>query len=234
MQKPTKEDKIQKNTADLLEAIVNENLIEIQRLLPVSDTTTLRCCEPLHKAVEQGNKEIVKLLIPVSDPKTDESYALRLAVEYEHIDIVKLLIPVSDPTAQESWALRWAANIGHIECVKLLVPVSDPKAHDGAALRLAVNNGHTEIVKILLPVSDPKIENNICLLQAVKQQHIDIIKLLIPVTDYQKVLHFLKYQDTTVFEQCIQEHETLLQKDRLTQQLNKTIEHVQKTNKRKI
>ena len=59
-----------------------------------------------------------------------KSIALRLAADKGHLECVKLLIPHSDPKADDSAALRWAAEEGHLECVKLLIPHSDPKADD--------------------------------------------------------------------------------------------------------
>jgi hypothetical protein len=53
-----------------------------------------------------------------------------------------MLIPVSDPKAYNSFALRLAANNGHTEIVKLLIPVSDCKDVDSDALRWAASNGH--------------------------------------------------------------------------------------------
>ena len=72
----------------------------------------------------------------------------------DDVEAVQRLIPVSDPKADNSHALRWAAFYGHTEIVKLLISVSDPKANDSEALRMAARNGHIECVKLLLPVSD--------------------------------------------------------------------------------
>jgi ankyrin repeat protein len=49
-----------------------------------------------------GNGEIVKLLLPVSDPKHTKNYsytALMFATLLGHEEIVKLLLPVSDVKA---------------------------------------------------------------------------------------------------------------------------------------
>ena len=88
-------------------------------------------------AAKKGNIEIVKLLIPISDPKALDSYALRYASMNGNVELIKLLIPVSDPKALDSQALRTAAYYGHIEVVKMLIPISDPKANDSLALRWA-------------------------------------------------------------------------------------------------
>lgn len=69
---------------------------------------------------------------------------------------VKCLIPFSDPKANESYALCWAARNGHIECVKLLIPFSDPKACNSEALLEAALFGYIDVVKFLIPVSDCK------------------------------------------------------------------------------
>lgn len=108
----------------------------------------------LFTASINGNVNDVKRLIPVSDPKADDSWALATAAEYGHEEIVELLIPVSDPKAQGSEALQLAAKNGHISIVAKLIPVSAPKDQDSRALRSAAYYGHTDIVKLLLPVSD--------------------------------------------------------------------------------
>ena len=108
-------------------------------------------------AAENGHKEMVELLIPVSDPKAMESEALRWAAYYGHKDIVELLIPVSNPKAYNSSALRLAAYYGHKNIVELLSSVSDPKANNSQALRWAAENGHKECVELLIPVSDTAV-----------------------------------------------------------------------------
>ena len=111
----------------------------------------------LRLAAANGHKEIVELLIPLSDPKAWESQALRWAALNGHKEIVELLIPISDPMVWSSAALYYAAWKGHKECVELLLPVSDPKAHRSQALRSAAYHGHKEIVELLVPVSDPAV-----------------------------------------------------------------------------
>lgn len=79
------------------------------------------------------------------------------AAETGDIVEVQRLIPISDPKSQESEALQFAVYYGHIECVKLLIPVSNPKEHNSRALCLAAENGRTECIELLYPVSDPKV-----------------------------------------------------------------------------
>ena len=98
--------------------------------------------------------EIVRLLLPVSDPQAHDSSALLRAAQNGHLEVVELLLPLSDPKAGNSCALHLAAEAGHMGIVRSLLPVSDPKAHDSWALQWAAQSGHLEIVKLLLPLSD--------------------------------------------------------------------------------
>ena len=119
-----------------------------------SEPTMLIMTEALSWATVNNHYDCVKLLIPVSDPKSNDSYALRWASEKGYTECVKLLIPVSDPKDNDSQALRCASNNGFTECVKLLIPVSAPKAKNSEALRLAAENNRYECVELLLPYSD--------------------------------------------------------------------------------
>lgn len=110
--------------------------------------------ELLFEAAQDGNVEEVRRLIPISNPKHNDSLALQVAASYGHTDCVKLLIPVSDPKTNDSAALGWAARYGSIECLKLLIAVSDTQSNNSVALRTAVLNGHTQCVDLLYGVSD--------------------------------------------------------------------------------
>jgi len=107
-------------------------------------------------AADKGHLEIVKFLLPYSDPPALD-HAFRMAAWTGHLEIVKFLLPHSDPEAHYSEAFCWAAENGHLEIVKLLLPYSDPKAQDSQAFRFAAENGHLEVVKFLLPHSDPEV-----------------------------------------------------------------------------
>lgn len=158
-------------------------------------------------AAQQGRIQEVINLIPVSDPKATDSEALLSAVLNGYIDIVKLLLPVSDPKANYSSILRWAVYYGREEMVKLLIPVSDAKAKNSYALWVATEYNKTECIKLLLPVSDYHL-----VAQKFSERGYDI----------------------TVLEQCIEEYEALLQKDRLNNTLSETAETKNNFNKRKM
>lgn len=120
----------------------------------------------LYQAVKQQSVDNVRRLIPISDPKADNSYALRLAVGNGHIQCVELLIPVSDPKSNDSYALAVAAESGNIQCVALLIPVSQPKKRYSLALQRAVYHGHSQCVELLYPISNPVVA-----LQKLQKEH---------------------------------------------------------------
>lgn len=115
---------------------------------------TTKKTELLFEAARDGNAEEIQRLIPISDPKNNDSMALQVAASYGHTECVKLLIPVSDPKASNSAALQWAAQYGNVEAIKVLISVSDPKVKNSVALQLAVLNRHTDCVDALYGVSD--------------------------------------------------------------------------------
>ena len=105
---------------------------------------------------------------------------LILASDYGRLEIIKDLIPISDPKANDSEALRNAANYGFKDCVKALIPVSDPKANDSEALRNAAFKGHVEIVNTLIPISDPKANHSEALIDASRNEDFPCMMALIP------------------------------------------------------
>lgn len=84
-------------------------------------------------------------------------YLLRNTHLTGNVELVRLLIPLTNPKEHDSWPLRVAAGMGRTTCVKLLIPVSDPTAFYSQAIRDAADNGHYDVVKLLIPHSDPEI-----------------------------------------------------------------------------
>lgn len=104
---------------------------------------------------------------------------------------VERLIPISDPKINDSQALYFAAANGHAYCVERLIPVSDPLCSDSLALRLAVCNKHLACVKLLLGVSDPQAANSSIMLAAVLSGDRECVDLLYPLSDLDKVVDML-------------------------------------------
>ena len=191
--------KLDKNDYDLSKAAEIGWYDRVRELLKQGTDPKANNSQALRYASYNGHLDIVKLLIPLSDPKADDSEALRYASKYGHLDIVKLLIPLSDPKAYDSYALRYASLYGHFDIVKLLIPLSDPKAVDSYALRAASFYGYLDIVKLLIPLSDPKAYDSEALRYASRYGHLDIVKLLIPLSDPKIV------EELGLVKECINE-----------------------------
>ena len=134
------------------------------------------CQEALRSAARNGRAECLGLLIPISDPKADDSSALSWAARNGHLKCVELLIPVSDPKASGSQALAFAAWAGHVECVKRLIPISNP--HDSLPLCWAASNDHIECVKLLI-LSPPPFNLSLPITYASSHGHVECLKALI-------------------------------------------------------
>jgi ankyrin repeat protein len=136
---------------------------------------------PLIGAARNGHLEIIKLLIPHSDPSfqdRDGATALMHAAHGGHVECVRLLSNRSDAAIPDKGGyspLMRAAHEGHAACVIQLIPVSDANAryrvlsgersdyarsNGFTALMFAVLNGEIEIVKALLPLSDLSLTND--------------------------------------------------------------------------
>lgn len=150
---------------------------EVARL--ISDTPSWNTVA-LEKAAERGHVECVKILIPVSQPAENDSFALWWAAEKGHTECVRLLIPVSDMTRCQ--ALKSAANYGHTACVELLKDVSNLN-ENAEALCLAAGNNHIECVRLLLTVMDAKWGNQAALFSALQKGYAPIVELLLPYSD---------------------------------------------------
>jgi len=109
----------------------------------------------LLNAADQGNTAEVQRLISISDLAFNNE-ALRRASAHGHVECVKMLIPVSNPKHNDSSALQWASANGYVACVKELIPVSEPKAQNNEALVAAAFYGHHECVDLLFDVCNPE------------------------------------------------------------------------------
>ncbi len=135
----------------LLKACKVGNEAEVVRLIPL--TKPIYYDDALFLASIYGHLKCIQHLICVSC-FSERNDALTVAANNGHLDIVKLLIPISDPKYNGSSALRLAAYNGHLECVKLLIPVSDPKDGCSEAAWYAFEKEHSKCFDLLLPVSD--------------------------------------------------------------------------------
>lgn len=170
-----------RNTLALIDAADSGQLDIVQALIPVSDPKAENS-EALRLAALGGHLDVVRALIPVSDPKADHSVALASATASGSLAVVRELIPVCDPKDHGSAALRQAAECGHLDIVRELIPVSDLGYGDDA-VEAAASNGHADVVRALLPVCNPETDYVLVLVAAVFNGHDDIVKLLTTVCD---------------------------------------------------
>lgn len=78
-------------------------------------------------AAKHGDHWAVKQLIPVCDPLTLHQ-ALRVAAFSGYVQSMTLLSAVTDPKINESVALKWCAYNFHQEGTDFLIPLSDCNA----------------------------------------------------------------------------------------------------------
>lgn len=137
--------------------------------------------EVVHDAINANREAVIEALIPMLS-SNDRVFALALAAEEGLANVVRKLVPLTEPTARNSLALVCAARAGHKEVVELLLPVSDALAEHSAALYEASACGHADVVKLLIPHSDPHDKDSRALAQAAHEGHLRVVKLLLPVS----------------------------------------------------
>lgn len=108
---------IKQNATLLQVAVMQNNINEVRRLIPLSDPSFDNSIA-LQQAATLGHVQCVELLIPVST--FDNSHvALRDAAMNGYLDCVKLLIEVMDPN--DNSVLEFSAVYGHHNCVNFIV-----------------------------------------------------------------------------------------------------------------
>ncbi len=168
---------------DLIEAIKNNNTIEVSSLLRSGVDPSANDNEAIRWASMDGHTSVVKLLLedPRVDPSADDNQAIRWASADGYTDIVKLLLedPRVDPSAHGDDAIRRASEQGHTSVIKLLL--EDKRVDYNFAIRLASEDGHTSIVKLLLEDDrvDPSTMDNQAIRSASLYGRTDIVKLLL-------------------------------------------------------
>lgn len=223
------------DTKTFIDAIQAGDIKLIQRVALKLDNEQVAI--GLQKAIVCNQYDIAELLLPQLQTQENTKnlflQLLLLGAQRGLLNIVQLLLPscgfTEDNTAQGNEALLAAVEGGYTNVVEALVPYSNPKDDDNLALRIAIRQGDVPIVKLLIPVSNPNDHHGYLLQMAFQSytindqnpNHLETVKLLIPHCDYKLVIDRLNKNkhNKTVLQQCIDDYETLLQRDRLHQTL---------------
>jgi ankyrin repeat protein len=131
-------------------------------------------------ACQEGNLEIVRLLIDVPSVKMNDG--LQFACFHGQTEVVRMLLelPVErgvNPAVNNSYGLRRACVDGNIELARLFVERGGWSSYTySSALQDACEHGYTEIVRLML--HEP-FQINHALSNACRNGHLDIVRLLI-------------------------------------------------------
>lgn len=163
------------------EAVKVGDVARVLKIVAASPIRARLAWDAVQEAVEANEEEIIDALLPSLLP-TQSAFPLAVAASQAQVSILRKLIPLSNPRADDSLALSWAAGSGSVEAVQTLLPFSDPLAGDSNALATAAREGHTKIVALLIPLSDPKAKGSRALWQAADNGRLKALKLLLPVS----------------------------------------------------
>jgi ankyrin repeat protein len=190
----------------LVEAVQRGDLDSVRQEL--SSETVNYCHElhgtPLYTAVEEGHKDIVKLLLAHNDIKVNNgrrsSSPLYLATARRDKDIVELLLAHKDievnDVGQSGTPLYLATARGYKDIVELLlthqyIQVNKEFSERGSSvspLSLAATRGEKDIMKLLLAHKDIQVNNGgygAALYEAIRTGKKDIVELLLAHQDIQ-------------------------------------------------
>lgn len=146
----------------------------------------------LLEAARDGQTDEVRRLIPISDPKSNDSAALYWAAANGHAECVELLVPVSDANSDEASPLFKSAQRGYQECVTLLLPATDPTYYY-RALDFAAMEGRTDCVKILMSVVNTDERSNALQIASWYSRH-DVVDVLFEASAPDTALDILMQQ----------------------------------------
>lgn len=197
---------------ELDSAIDGGNLEAVKNLITVDVSMKIKN-RALLRAAKLERMDILEWLIPISDPRSNDSEALFYATRNKCEQAVARLIPVSVPRIKESRAVKEAAASGSLAILKMLVPVSDVKNSNdfyGSPLMIASNCGHIDFVAYLLPLSRPddqqKRTGETALMMAAAMGHKECVDLLLPLSNPEA----LDVQGWSAADHAMdREHETL-------------------------
>ena len=162
---------------------------------------------PLQAAVRDGSSEIVKILMPLTNTRSNVDISINgttttlinIAAALGHADVIRELLPfIEEPNTLGNFSIpiHIAIRCGYSEVIRVLLPFSnDPNAPDSngfTPIQRAVQLGHgfvdenLEVVRLLIPYSDnpnaPNPSRWTPIQMAAKNGLSNIFKLLAPIT----------------------------------------------------
>ena len=159
----------QKNYNSFMSACSTDSVSTVKRCLPLFDLS-LHGLAALATATRSGSLSVAAFLLDHVDAKQHESIFLRFAAEINNFEMVKLLLPFSDPKAKNSEAFRLGVLKGNEKIVDLLWDVSTaeevlknfkerglaPKDYKILTTRLKIEKDQKELTKKLAPMMSKK------------------------------------------------------------------------------
>lgn len=165
--------------------------------------------ELFYKAIQLGNQDAIKKLLPHAKVEADEGLALLIAFENGHEEILlRLFEQVKDQPIYWNLVLCGMAKLGfcrdHAGLANLaktyggeverayydaadefdfLLTVANPAAWNHYALLCAAENGHLHLVMRLLPISNARDGDSGALRMAAQNGHLAVVKALLPESD---------------------------------------------------
>lgn len=139
---------------ELREAAAKGDVDSVELILDQSTDVYENSLEVLKMASEEGDTELVKIILGIGIPEIDDGKEQALqwsAAKGQHDTVKALLKDGADVHAGKDLALRKAAESGHTKTVKLLLEHNaNVNAKNDGALQASTGSGHTKTVKLLL------------------------------------------------------------------------------------
>ena len=165
----------------LFEAIRNNDIQDVERLLQKGADVSQRNHQCLQIAAEYGYTKIAEMLIKYgAKPSADNHYALQLASNHGHLEFVELLLKHKpDVHADDDQALRWATVENRTAVMRLLIDHgANPFANDGEIIKLCIDLHKIKMLEVLLEKEPPKEWGERILEWAEKTENHAVIKLV--------------------------------------------------------
>lgn len=183
--------------------------------------------------------DLFKCLLPIMKIKKNNNYLIK-ASEFGNLEMVKLLLPLSNPNYKQNEAIITACYNYNIDIVKYLLPFSNKFAQEGEALVIAAMNGDLNLINLLNPADYPKKVNNSAVLKSIIWSNNHVLNLFLPfsnINEIKKRLESMKKTSVSLSERAIMGLEIINDYElnlKLNKKLKKEVDNSISKIKRKI